>query len=92
MRILIALLLFTSICFAEEMKNPPPVKDTGLYDYLLTVKDKINRLRVLESDPDNSAIGRVGDMVLFKDGSTFYLDICISASSSRWYGIKLRDL
>ncbi len=43
-RILIILLLLTSRCFAVDVKNPPPVTDAALYDYLLYMRDTFKNI------------------------------------------------
>lgn len=88
-KILLILLLLTSVCLAGNLRNPPAVKEPGLYDYLNVIRDNFNNLPITETDPDGTTPGKAGDMLLFRNGSTYYLEICVIASENTWQGVKL---
>ncbi len=90
MRIILILLLLSSVAYAGDLRNPNATEDTAVFDYLLHVRDNFNNLPVVTTDPDGSQPGRVGDMVLFSNGGEFRLEICVVASGSSWLGVKLQ--
>ena len=91
MRVLLALLLLTGIAWAD-IKSPPPQDDNLLYTYLLDVKDNINTVREVTTNPDGNTVGKRGDIVIYNNSNTRYLMVCTVASSSSWQGILLKNI
>lgn len=92
MRIILILLLLTSVAFAGELRTPPPVKESGLQDYLFNIRDNWNNLPVVTTNPDGSRPGKKGDEVLYQNNSIFYRMTCVSASGDAWQGTKLINI
>lgn len=47
-------------------------------------------LNIVTSNPDGSAKGTIGDVVLFNNSGTFYLEINTDGST-QWRGVQLTD-
>lgn len=61
--------------------------------YLKDLYDNHNLLGVVTTNPDGSRRGKLGQMVLFNDSGTYYLEICTSSGGgTQWRGAILANL
>ncbi len=58
-----------------------------------TLFDWVSRLEYTETNPDGSRTSRfLGETVLLKSGSDFYLEVATASKSTVWKGVKLTDV
>lgn len=91
MRIILILLLLTTTCFAGNLKSPPPQEDSSLYDFLLQIKNSDDNILISTTNPDGTTPGKVGDMILYNNSGTYYLEICVDSTNKTWVGVVLTD-
>jgi len=88
---LVIVLCFLSMGYVTP--EPPKIEDKSTYEYLRTLRNRLNRLDVTTVNPSGSRLGNYGDMILYKDGSTFSLMINVSSpNGNSWKGINLTDI
>ena len=88
MSISICLVLISSLGFATP--EPPKIIDKATYEYVRTLRNNLNRLPVVVSNPSGVRLGDYGDMILYKNGATFSLMINVSSPNGKaWLGVNL---
>lgn len=88
-----AFCLFTTYVFAGLLPAPP-VRNVSVEEqhYLRSIYENHNKLEIVTSNPDGSRTGKRGDILLFNDSETYYLEICISSPTGTvWKGVALSD-
>ena len=98
--IIIGALVFCGISYAKKIESPIKFTDltvsnelVNLNTYLELVRDILNgdfTLKILTSNPDGSLKGTAGDIRLFNNSGTFYLEINTTGSTI-WRGVVLTD-
>jgi len=90
--IILMLLFSVVLAYAGNIPEPPTLsrEDTELRIYLKTIKDNLNNLEILTSNPDGSRKAKAGDSVIFNNSGTYYLEFNIDGGTT-WKGIQLSD-
>lgn len=95
MKILIIIFcLITTYVFAGLLPAPPILRDEPLAEqlYFKSIYDNHNNLEIVTINPDGSRTGRRGDIVLFNDSGTYYIEICVSSPTGTvWVGEELSN-
>ena len=69
---------------------PKSIEDKSLYYYLNTLYSRWNTLQVTEQQPNVNIEGNYGNIIVYKNGATFYLAVeTTSPSGTTWQGIAL---
>lgn len=90
MRQLFILIILCLVSMGFITPEPPKIEDKPTYEYMRTVRNHLNRLDVVSTNPNGSRIGDYGDMVLFKSGANFYIEVCVSSpNGTSWKGIQI---
>lgn len=98
MRIYISLAVIFLLCgivIAGNLPEPSPFKDMPIeqWNYLKEIARNFNNLTVVKTNPDGARTGKYGDMVLFNNSGTYYLEICVSSPTGTvWRGCALTDI
>jgi hypothetical protein len=75
-------IFITGVAYAGVMPDPPTVDDSkATLKYFKTIHDNMNNLTVVTQDPNHNRNGRYGDMVIYKNGATFTVKICVTEPS-----------
>lgn len=70
--------------------EPPKIVDKSTYEYVRTLRNHLNRLPVVITNPSGVRIGDYGDMILYKNGSTFNFMVNVSSpNGTTWKGVVL---
>ncbi len=98
--IIIGALVFCGVSYARKIETPIKFLDlnntnelVNLNTYLESVRDILNgdfTLKILTTNPDGSLKGTAGDIVLFNNSGTYYLEINTTGSTI-WRGVLLQD-
>jgi len=85
--------------YATRIASPPIILEwdentrIALNEYLNVLWEITNgryTLDIVTTNPDGSATGEVGDMLLFNNSGTYYLEINVDGSTT-WRGVALSD-
>ena len=98
--IVIGALVFCGISYAKKIESPIKFTDltvsnelVNLNTYLELVRDILNgdfTLNIVTSNPDGSRKGTAGDVVIFNNSGTYYLEVNTTGSTI-WRGVLLQD-
>jgi hypothetical protein len=91
-------ILISGISYGYRIPKPLRITDFDQKG-LVTLNDNLEKLwdltngrfnlDIVTSNPDGSLTGDVGDMLLFNNSGTYYLEICVGGTV--WLGEQLSD-
>jgi len=89
-KIIILLICIFSIGAGYVTPEPPKIADKSTYEYVRTLRNHLNRPDVTTTNPSGVRLGDYGDMLIYKNGTTFNLMINVSSPNGKtWLGVNL---
>ena len=90
--------LFTGIGYSLRISKPPRLTgfdDSNLVALNLALEQLWEttgryNLNIVTTNPDGNTIGKIGDIILFNNSGTFYLEINTD-NSTTWRGVQLTN-
>lgn len=71
----------SSLCYAGDIPAPSIIKDKNVSEYLKILYLNHNNLEIITSDPNGNRKGNFGDIVIYNNSGTYYVEICVSEPS-----------
>lgn len=76
---------------AYNVRQPPKIDDRSVSEYLKILYNKISNLEIVTANPNGSARGKYGDMLLYAaTGPVYYITVNVSSPNGfNWKGVQL---
>ena len=86
----IFLLPLVFLLMGFSVPEPPKIADRPTYEYLRTIRNNLNKPQVVTTNPSGVRLGEYGEMIIYKNGTSFYLMVNTSSpNGTSWLGILL---
>ena len=73
--------------------EPPKIVDKSTYEYVRMLRNNLNKPQVSTSNPSSVRLGDYGELLIYKNGSDFYLMVNVSSpNGTTWKGVQIQDV